>query len=710
MGNNEISDRMEARLSFWRRRRIPILLQTESSECGLACLAMVAGFYGKNIDLITLRQDYGVSSRGMTLVTMSSIASNMGFSARPLSLNIDNFPHIKKPCILHWGFNHFVVLVWAGNKRFVIHDPASGRRTIGGEELSSYFTGIALELMPEVGFVPETRIQRVKIIELLKNISGFRSAMFKLFFLSLIIEFISLLIPIGTQLIMDNAIPAGDKSLLMLICLSLIVLIMLQAGISVFRAWTTTVMSTLIDLQWKNGLFQHLVRLPLCWFEKRRPGDIQSRFGSLETLRTTFTQNITGAVIDSIMAVGSLVMLILYGGVLAWVVVGFTGLYIMIRILTFSRYRQSSEELLIKNARAGSCLTETLYGIATIRAQGLADLRRQNWLNLVTDAANTSISTKRFDILFSVISTFINACDNIIILWLGISSVIDHKLTIGAFVAFSSFRGMFSERLLSLTVLFLQLRMLSLHNERIADIALSSPEPEKPAQTIFPQGVAITLVAENLSYRYDNHSPFIFTGLNIVISAGESVAIVGSSGAGKTTLMKILCGLTAPCEGFIRADGRDIHDAGINNYRHVIACILQEDRLFAGSLRENITGFNQVVDEEWMEQCAKLSNIHEDIIKLPMGYETLTGELGEGLSGGQKQRLFIARALYRRPGILFMDEATSHLDEVNEAAINLAIKNLRITRIIIAHRPSTIASASRVICLDRDGQAGTLKV
>lgn len=187
--------------------------------------------------------------------------------------------------------------------------------------------------------------------------------------------------------------------------------------------------------------------------------------------------------------------------------------------------------------------------------------------------------------------------------------------------------------------------------------------------------------------------------MNLFIDAGESVAIIGSSGSGKSTLMKLLCGLTAPNSGKIIVGGYDIHQAGVNNYRRAIATILQDDKLLSGSLRSNISGFSEEVDEAWLVECAKLSNIHNDIAALPMGYDTRVGELGEGLSGGQKQRLFIARALYSRPGIIFMDEATSHLDEENERLINKAIASLNITRIIIAHRPSTIASAHRVIPL-----------
>ncbi|KOC89265.1 peptidase domain-containing ABC transporter [Winslowiella iniecta] len=688
---------LRSRLNFSLRRRVPLILQTEATECGLACIAMVGGWYGRYTDIISLRAEFGVSSRGATLGMLHNIATGNGLASRALSLELDELSKLRLPCILHWGFNHFVVLVRATSDRFVIHDPATGQRIISRKMLSQHFTGVALELWPDSGFVAEVRRKTLRISELMAGISGFRRALIKVFCFSLMTEFISLLLPVSTQVVMDHVIPAADHGLLELVCFALLGLILLQAALNLVRSWSVMITDTLTDIQWKDGLLRHLLRLPLPWFEKRKLGDVQSRFGSLDVLRDTLIHDITGTVIDSIMMAGALVLLILYGGMLSAVVVVFTLLYVILRLGTFARYRQLAEEQLIKSATASSHFTESLYGIATLRAQGLAGQRRRNWLTLTVDAANASVTKRRFDMLFNSISVLIKACDNVVILWLGISAIIGHQMTIGAFVAFTVFRELFTDRALSLTHMLLRLRMLSLHNERIADIALTTPEPDVPEKELFPPGKALSLKVHSLSFRYDSQSSPVFHGLNLSIAAGESVAVTGPSGCGKSTLMKVLCGLTAPEEGRVLVDGRDIHVAGVSNYRRAVACILQEDRLFAGSLRDNIAGFNDEVDEPWLESCARLSHIHDDIMALPMGYETLTGELGEGLSGGQRQRIFIARALYRRPGILFMDEATSHLDEENEALINQAINGLAITRIIIAHRPSTIASAERVI-------------
>lgn len=679
------------------RRRVPVIHQTESSECGLACLAMVCGFYGKNIDLISLRRQFNLSARGATLAGIKDIANELSLQSRALSLDLDGIESLKMPCILHWNFNHFVVLISVKRNRFVLHDPARGHRTVGLAEVSQYFTGVALEIWPGSEFTAETAKNQVSLRTLINSIYGIRSTLMKVFYLSVIIETINLVMPIGTQLVMDHAIPSGEHGLLTIICFGLMFFILLRAAVGMVRAWSTLVMATLINVQWQSSLFNHLLKLPLGYFERRKLGDIQSRFNSLDTLRATFTTSMVGAIMDGIMVVGVLIMLVLYGGYLTWVVVGFTTVYALIRLFTYSYYRQLSEETLVRGARASSYFMETLYGIATVKMQGMAESRGTHWLNLKIDAINSGIRITKMDLLFGGINTFVVTVDQVVILWLGASQVIDNQMTIGMFVAFSAFRGQFSDRVASLINFILQLRMMSLHNERIADIALHEREVKKPDLPVAASMLPAALSTQNLSYRYDSHSTPVFSDLTISIEPGESVAITGASGAGKTTLLKVLCGLFEPDNGKVRVNGTDIRQLGLNNYHKIIACVMQEDRLFSGSIRENICGFVDVMDESWMIECATASYIHDTIVKMPMGYETLIGELGEGLSGGQKQRIFIARALYQKPGILFMDEATSSLDNESERYVNVAIKKMNITRVIIAHRETTLRTVDRII-------------
>ncbi|MGX5057050.1 peptidase domain-containing ABC transporter [Enterobacter asburiae] len=695
------------------RHRVPVVLQTEAAECGLACLAMIAGWYRLPAGLFSLRQQAGLSTRGVTLRAVMDIAATCGLKSRALRLDMGNLAALKTPCILHWDLNHFVVLVAVRRSGVVIHDPASGRRVMGLQEVSRHFTGVALELWPSGEFTPhKAPPPQLKLRDLTRGMSGLGAALTKLFCLSLLVESVNLLLPAGMQLIMDHVIPAADTGLLTLICLGLLFFVLFRTGAGMLRGWTSLVMTTLIDVQWKARLFDHLQALPLSFFEKRKLGDIQSRFTSLDTLRTTLTTGVINGIMDGIMAVGLFIVMLLYGGWLVWVVSGFTLAWCLFRLATYGAYRQVSEEQIVRTARSGSHFMETLYGMGTLKALGLAERRAQHWLNLNVETANATVRRTKFDMLFSGGSTLIATLDQIVLLWLGAGQVIDGHMTLGMFVAFNTYRGQFSERAANLLNMALQLRMLSLHKERVADIALSPPEsaPGSPVSPLVAPGVPATLEVEGLAFQYDALSPLLFSDFAMRIAAGESVAITGPSGQGKTTLMKIMAGLLQPTAGAVRINGIDTGPAGVENYRACIACVLQDDTLFAGSVADNISAFDEHPEVARIEDCAKRCNIHEDIQRMPMGYHTLISELGGSLSGGQKQRLMIARALYRQPAILFLDEATSHLDAENERQINAAIQALNITRVIIAHRPSTIASADRVVDLSVGNSANPLPV
>lgn len=689
------------KLDFSLFRKVPVTLQTETAECGLACLSMILGYYKGDSDLFTLRCQYGVSSRGVNLQNLIDISKSLGFITRPLSLELDEVKQLKLPCILHWEFNHFVVLTKVTDKYFIIHDPAFGKKKLTKERFSNSFTGVALELWAEVKFEKQKSENKISFYETLKHISGIKDALIKIFSLSALIELIGLLMPIGTQLVMDHVILAKDQSLLLIICIGLFFFTFFNSAVSMFRAWISLKMSYYINFQWTASFFSHLLRLPLEFFEKRQVGDISSRFSSLSTIQKTLTSSIVSTIIDTIMTFCLIVMMILYGGWLFWVVLGFSILYLLLRIVTYWTYRQISEEQIIKGAKAQSHFMETLYGIATLKSLGITQKREEQWMSLNADSFNIGIKITKLDMLFGGIHTFISTLEQISILWIGASLVIDNTMTLGMFVAFNSYRGSFSSRVGNLINIFFSLKILSLHRERIADIALNEVEEEKSLHSTLKNMNGGKFSIEGLSYQYDRFSKKIFSSLNLEIESGESVAIVAPSGFGKTTLLKLMAGFLKPTSGKIYFNQIDINQIGLNSYRKYIACVLQDDKFFSGSILENIVSFESDYDLEFAIECAKIANIHDEIMAMPMNYETLLGELGNSLSGGQKQRLFIARALYKKPRVLFMDEATSHLDENNEKLINEAISKLNMTRIIIAHRQSTIMSADRVIDLER---------
>lgn len=531
--NNKLFETIIAKLNFSLIKKTPVILQSESAECGIASLAMICGHYGLDIDLFNFRQRFGSPSQGASLLHLSKTAERAGLKNRALSLDLDEIKQLKLPCIIHWGMNHYVVLTKVRKSSYVVHDPALGKRIIGLQEMSNNFTGVALELWPDQNFQQEKAKARLRLLDLMRNIVGLKSALIKIFAFSVVIEAIGLLLPIGTQLVTDHVIMAHDQSLLSVICIGLVFFTLFRTFVSMLRAWTSLTLNTLTNIQWKTTLFDHLTSLPLSFFEKRHLGDIQSRFTSLDTIRSTFTNSIVSGIIDSIMTIGLLIMLTLYGGWLVWVVVGFTLCYAIMRLATYRFYRRVAEEQVIKGARSSSHFMESLYGISTIKALNLKERRSQHWLNINIDACNAGIKQTRFDMMFSGINTFISSIDQVAILWLGAIMVIDNNMTLGMFMAFNSYRGQFSQRASNLIDLFMQLRMLSLHNERLSEIVFSEPEKELPARRVFDENSGVKLEIKNLSYQYDPFSQPIFLTLTCRLSQENLLRLLDLQGSVK---------------------------------------------------------------------------------------------------------------------------------------------------------------------------------
>ena len=700
-----------AYLKFGFGRRLPVLLQAEAAECGMACLAMVLGYHGRAIDLGTMRARHALSLKGMTLRNLIDLSGTMGLSTRALRVELDDLGRLRTPCILHWGLNHFVVLAEVRRRDIVIHDPARGRRSLSLAEASREFTGVALEVQPNQSFVREKAERRFGIPDLFRGLAGIRGAMAQVLALSLGIELVSILMPIASQIVIDEVIVNGDRDLLLVVGLGLALLLLLQLGLGVARTWAIMLTGSKLNYQWSSSLFDHLSRLPLDYFQKRHVGDVISRFGSLATIQRGLTTDLVQAALDGIMSIGMLIMLFVYGGWLALVALASTALNAGLRIIAYKAYREGTEEALVAEARQQSHFIETVRGMASVKLLNLRERRRGVWMNQFVQALNARLRLQRLDLVFGRGNEFLFGADRLVLLVLGAGAVIDQRLSLGMLVAFLAYRDQFSTRIGNLMQAGFQLRMLNVQTDRLADIVMTDPEehaaPPPPAATPDPPdsgarplpapasgaGHGAALRATGLSLRYGADEPWVFRDLDLAVPAGSSLAITGPSGCGKSSVMRVMMGLIAPSEGAVLVDGRDIRAGGTAAYRGRIAGVMQDDGLFAGSIAENIACFDERPDPGWIRECAARAAILEDIARTPMGFETLVGDMGSTLSGGQRQRVILARALYRRPEILFLDEATSALDEPTEAVIAAALRDLRMTRIIVAHRPATVAHA-----------------
>ncbi len=680
------------------------ILQNESSECGLACLTMIANHYGNNTSLQELRRQFPVSLKGVTLDRIIHDAGALYLTARALRLEIDELNALRLPAILHWNLGHFVVLESVDSSRFgshklVVHDPAIGRRSYTIAEFSEKFTGVALELIPAPTFIVRAKAKRVTIAELAGKISGLRRALIKIIFLALALEIFAIVSPLFNQFIIDEVIVSGDVELLKVMAIGFGIFLVTQSALSLARSWVLMLWGSDIGLQWGARVFYHLVRLPATYFERRHLGDIVSRFGSLSSIQKTLTSVFVESMLDGLMAILAFGMMVAYSVKLTAVVVIALLVYVIVRSVTYYALREASAGLIMNNAKENSFFLETMRAIVPVKLFGRENVRTSRWLNLKQEVQNGDIRTQKLAILYKTAHSFITGIQGLLVLYLGAGLIIEQHLSVGMLMAFNSYAATFVGRISNLIDLYINARMLGMHADRLADIVKEPLDIETDVTEQDLSTIDSRITLRNVSFRYADGEPWIFTNLNLDIAEGESIALVGPSGCGKSTLCKIIIGLIKPTHGEILLGGKSINKIGMSAYRSLIGTVMQEDLLLAGSIRDNISFFDPNAVESEIIRCAILASIHEDILLMPMRYETLVGDMGSSLSGGQKQRVLIARALYKRPRILAFDEATSHLDIQRESEVVATLSKLEMTRIMVAHRHETIRSAQRVISL-----------
>ncbi len=675
------------------------ILQSESSECGLASLAMVAAHHGNKIGLRELRRRFPLSLKGTPLKRLIDIAGQLDLHCRPLRLELEHLPKLSMPCILHWDLNHFVVLAGVRGDRATIFDPALGKRVLPLAETSNHFTGIALELTPSPQFRPGSPAPAVTLSQLTGHMTGLWQALALILVLSVALQVLVLLAPFFMQWIIDQALVSADRSLLTVLGLGFGLALLLQVAIGLLRGWAVIYLSTRLGLQWMGNVFAHLLRLPLDFFEKRHLGDITSRMSAVQAIQRTLTTSFVEATIDGLMAVVTLGMMLLYSWKLALVTLSAVALYFGLRWAAYRPVRDGTEQQLVAAAKQQSHLLESIRGIQSVKVAGCEPERRSSYLNLMHDTVNRDVHLARIGLGFNTASQLVFGLERIAVIWIGAVLALKNVFSIGMLVAYLAYKDQFAQRVSGLIDKWVEFRMLRLHGERLADIVLAEPEAGAATHKSNTLLATARLEAKGLGFRYADGEPWVIKDCSFTIEDGESVAIVGASGCGKTTLVKVLLGLLHATEGHVCINGLDLQRMGAARYRQHVGAVMQDDQLFAGSIAENIAFGDDGYDMARVEEAAHLASVHDDIVAMPMGYHSLIGDMGTTLSGGQKQRVILARALYRNPRTLFLDEATSHLDVERERLVNEAVRSLKLTRIIIAHRPETIASADRVLVM-----------
>ncbi len=678
-------------------------LQNEAAECGLACVAMVANHFDNRYDLSLLRRTQASSIRGSSLRQVISAAAKIGLKARPLRVELNHLDKLRLPAIIHWDMNHFVVLSQATKSHITIVDPAVGPRRISLKEGSDHFTGIALELEPEATFTRPQQTAAVKLRDLTGPMIGLRRSLAQILSLSLALQLFVLLAPFFMQWIVDQVLVSSDTGLLTLLAVSFLTLVILQSVTSWLRGWSVIHLSSSFSNQWSGNVFSHMLKLPLDYFTKRHLGDVTSRMGSLQSIQRTLTTSFVEAIIDGLMGLATLALMLLYSWKLACITVLTVGVYLAVRAAAFSKIRQGTEAQLISSAVQQSHLIESIRGLQSLKVAGRESERRSTHLNLINDTVNRDAWLALLNLGFGTTSQLLFGFERIVVIWFAALLALDNIFSIGMLVAYLAYKEQFTGRAAGLIDKWTEFRMLQLHGERLADVVLTPAEDHGESASELPAACRSSLRVNNVSYRYSDSDPWVIKDCTFEVKEGECVAIVGPSGSGKTTLMKLMLGLINPTQGSIEVGGNDLRSVTPASYRERIAAVMQDDQLFAGSIAENIALGEDVFSQVDVEVAAMQAAIHDEVMAMQMRYHSLIGDMGSSLSGGQKQRVILARALYRKPKILFLDEATSHLDAASETSVNASIRKLLLTRVVIAHRQETIRSADRVLVLANGG-------
>jgi ATP-binding cassette subfamily B protein RaxB len=686
---------------LFARKRVGHVRQTEVAECGLACLAMIASYHGFRVDMAVMRRRFVPSPRGATLRSLMAIADRLDLAPRAVKVELEDLGSLALPAVLHWNMNHFVVLEEVDGKRALIHDPGGESRWVRLSEVSKHFTGVALELEPTPAFERGDVQQRLRLTNLWTRIRGLKRSLAQTIILSLVVQMFALVSPYYLQLAIDSALPELNLGFLGVLALGFGLFAVLNGAATLLRSSVLLAVGSSFGYGLSSNVARKLFRLPVEWVSRRQVGDILSRFQSILPIRKMLAEDAPATLVDGALAVLTLALMFIYSSVLSLVSLTALAIYALIRAALFAPQRHAQEEVIIATGREQSVLIESLHGIRALRLAGREVLRHAVWQSRMTDAVNGNIRSQRLTNWQTTLQTTLFAVENIASVWLAVGMVIRGGFSVGMVFAFLAYKTQFLTASASLIAKASEFKMLGLHLDRLSDIALASEDPSFQSNRDARSEMEGEIELRNVFYQYGSEDSLVLRGVNLRVTPGESVAITGPSGGGKSTLIQILLGLAEPTRGEVLVDGLTLRNFGHQAYHAQVAAVLQDDTLFGGTLSENITLFDEDPDPARIRECARLAAIDFDIESMPMGYDTLVGEMGTSLSGGQRQRVLLARALYRRPRVLVMDEGTSHLDEAREREVNSAISAMGITRIIVAHRKETIASTKRVYILDR---------
>lgn len=695
------------RLVRWvGQKRIPVLLQMNSTECGAACLAMILTYHGRKTRVAECRHYMSSSRDGTTALALTQTARIFGLRTRAYAIEqLADFAHVQLPAIIHWGFNHFVVVERWTPTTVEIIDPSLGRRTLSVAEFGQEFTGVVLTFEPGIHFETRTTTGQLTwrtYCRALIQLPGMIGLLLQILLASFLVQGLGLALPVFTQILVDQVLHYRITNIMPMLGIGMSLLLTTQIVVGYLRSVLLIFLQARLDAQLMLGFLEHLFALPFRFFQQRSSGDLLMRLNSGVMIREVLTNQTISVLLDGGFVLGYLLILFTQAPLFAVSALSLGILQVLLLIVTRRPMHSLMQKDLAAQAAAQSYLVETLAGIAIVKASGATARALEQWSHLFVQELNLSLQRSHLSATIHVLLDGINRFAPLIMLWVGGWQVLNGRMTLGTALLLNSLAITFLSPLASLVANARQLQLVGAYLERISDVLDTEPEQQARTVQLAPQLMG-HIELRNVSFRYAPDSPWVLKNISLIIAPGEKVALVGPSGSGKSTLALLLLGLYQPTEGEILFDGAPLNQFDYQSIRSQLGVVLQESFLFSGSVRRNIAFHQPDLTFEQVVAAASKAAIHDEIMAMPMCYETLIAEGGAGLSGGQRQRLALARALAIQPAVLLLDEATSHLDVVTEQAVEQHLNKLACTRIVIAHRLSTVRNADSIIVL-KDGE------
>lgn len=681
-------------------RRVPEMRQMAAVECGAACLAMILSYYGRSTTIAEVQERCGVGRDGLSALAIVKAARQYGLNVQAGSMKQNNFSGVPLPAIIHWEFNHFVIVERWSPKHVDIVDPALGRRRLTFDKFEAGFTGVAIMLEPGPQFEKQAPKRTFTLWSYTRSLLGMRGVVAQIIGISLVLQLLGLVAPLFTAIVIDDVISNRNLNFLLVLAIGAVLLYLSRAAMSLLRAFLLIYLQTHVNVQMMLKFFEHMLSLPYRFFQLRLNGDLLTRVNSNEAIRDLLTNQLISTILDSSTVVIYFVILLTQSPMITVATLIIGALQVGLIVATAPAIRNMMMQDLAAQGKATGYMNEALSAIATLKAAGAEHRALARWSNLFMDQMNISIRRNYLVSIIGIIFDLLQTLSPLLLVWLGAIQVIQGTMTVGNMLALNTLASLFLAPLSSLATSGQKIQIARAHFERIADVMEAKSEQD-PQQVQMPPRLAGQIEVRNVSFEYAPNTPAVLKDINVQIRPGRKVAIVGKTGSGKSTLGKLLIGLITPTKGTLLFDGRPLHTMNYQAVRSQFGVVLQESAILSGSVRENIALNNPEMDLAQVVRAAQMAAIHEDIEKMPMKYETLVSEGGSALSGGQRQRLALARALASNPAILLLDEATSALDVATERLVEENLNRLACTRIVIAHRLSTIRNADVILVLDQ---------